>query len=87
MTRALFLSAPDRPPPSDVKIYPIALQPRQPLMVDLPQIGTVPVTLTKPHGPLAWEAEDSNGAKHPINIRWIYPSHQLEGITSPEKSC
>ena len=33
--------------------YLTALQPGQPVIVNLPQIGTVPMTLTKPRGPLA----------------------------------
>lgn len=42
-------------------------------MVNLPQIGTVPL-ITKPGGPLAWEAIDKNGANHRIIAQWIFPS-------------
>ena len=59
---------------TNVPQYLIALQPGQPVMVNLPQIGTVPMTLTKPRGSLAWEATDSSGAKHRISAQWIFPS-------------
>lgn len=39
------------------------LQSEQPVMVNLPSIGTVPMTLTKPRGPIAREATNGSGAK------------------------
>lgn len=36
-------------------------------MVNLPQIRTVSITLTKPHGPLAWESTDGSGTKHRVS--------------------
>lgn len=42
-------------------------------MVNLPQIGTVPL-ITKPGGPLAWEAIGNNGANHRISAQWILTS-------------
>lgn len=62
--------------PSTCRKYQIALQPGQPNMVNLPQIGTVPVTLTRPYGLLAWEATDRSIEKYRINAQWIYPASQ-----------
>ncbi|KAK4811127.1 hypothetical protein QYF61_019758 [Mycteria americana] len=74
VSRAFFVKTELSAPPTRKREYPMTLQPGQPVMVNLPSIGTVPMTLTKPRGPLAWEATDSSGAKHRISSRWIFPS-------------
>lgn len=63
---------PSTSPTKKIK-YP-TLQPEQPAMVKLPQIGTVPMTLIKPHDFLDWEANDNSGAEHRISAQWIYPA-------------
>lgn len=50
----------------------MALQPGQSVMVNLPQTGTVAMTLTKPCGPLTWKAADNSGANHRISAQWIF---------------
>lgn len=61
-----------RAPLSGKRKYLTALQPGLPVMADLPSTGTVPVTLSQPCGPLAWEATDSSGAKHRVGARCIF---------------
>ena len=46
----------------------------QPVMAKIPSVGTIPVTLVKPRGFLAWDAIDNDGIKHKISTRWIYPA-------------
>ncbi|XP_064008637.1 uncharacterized protein LOC135180213 [Pogoniulus pusillus] len=49
------------------------LQVGQPIMVNLPSIGVVPMTLSKSNGLYAWEATDVSGKTHRISARWIVP--------------
>lgn len=51
-------------------------------MVNLSSIGSVPITLTKPHSRLIWEATDSSGAKRRISAQWIFPIWALLAKTS-----
>lgn len=46
----------------------------QPVLVKMPQIGTVPMVLVTPKNPYAWEAKDCSGKVHRISTRWISPS-------------
>ena len=43
-------------------------------MVELPSVGTVPMTLAKPRGLYAWEALDRKGKGHRISTRWVIPN-------------
>lgn len=43
-------------------------------MVKLPQTGTLRATLTKPHGPPAWEATENGATKHGVSAQCIFPS-------------
>lgn len=45
-------------------------------MVNLPLVGIVPVTLTKPYGSLSREASDRSVEKYRINTQWIYAASQ-----------
>lgn len=76
MSQAFFAKAELDALPSNERKYRTALQPEQPAMVNLPQMGTVPMTLTKPYGLLAWEATDRSVEKYRINAQWIYPASQ-----------
>jgi len=46
----------------------------QPVLVKMPQIGTVALVLTKPKNLYAWEAKDSSGKLHRISTIWIVPT-------------
>ncbi|KAK4819789.1 hypothetical protein QYF61_011389 [Mycteria americana] len=46
----------------------------QPVLVKMPQIGIVPMVLTTPKNPYAWEAKDCSGKVHRISTQWISPS-------------
>jgi len=74
VSRAFFVKTEFSTPPTEKRECPTTLQPGQPVMVNLPSTGTVPMTLTKPRGSFAWEAANSSGAKHRISAQWIFPS-------------
>lgn len=54
--------------------YPTGFYTGQPVLVKMPQIGTVAMVLTTPKNPYAWEAKDCSGKVHRISTRWISPS-------------
>ncbi|PKU33935.1 endogenous retrovirus group k member 18 pol [Limosa lapponica baueri] len=54
--------------------YPTGFYIRQPGLVKMPQIGTVPMVLTTPKNPYTWEARDYSGKVHRISTWWISPS-------------
>lgn len=55
-----FLKTELSAPPTGERVYPTKLQPGQLVMVNLPSIGSVPITLINPRGSLAWEATSLN---------------------------
>lgn len=62
--------------PFNERKYWLPLQPGQPNMVNFPQLGTVPMTLTKPYGLFSWEATHRSVKKYRINAQWISPASQ-----------
>ena len=46
----------------------------QPVLVDLPAVGEVPLTLKTPLNLYAWIATDAHGKEHKINTRSMVPS-------------
>lgn len=57
-----------------IEKHPVGFSPGQPVLVKMPQIGIVPMILTTPKNPYAWEAKDCSGKIHRISTRWISPS-------------
>lgn len=48
--------------------------PGQPVSVDLPTVGEVPLVLKRPLNKYAWVASDALGREHRIHTRCIIPS-------------
>ena len=48
--------------------------PGQPVLVDLPTVGQVPLTLKTPVSTYAWVATDAHGKDHQIHTQWIVPA-------------
>lgn len=48
--------------------------PGQPVLVDLPTVGQVPLVLKTSLNKYAWVASDALGKEHRIHARWIIPS-------------
>lgn len=48
--------------------------PGQPVLVDLPTVGEVPLVLKTPLNKYAWVASDALGREHRIHTCWIIPS-------------
>lgn len=60
--------------PNEPRKYLGQFHPGQPVLVKMPQIGTVPMVLATPKNPRAREAKDCSGKIHRISTRWISPS-------------
>lgn len=43
----------------------------QPVLVELPNVGQVPLVLKTPFNKYTWVATDAHGREHKINTRWI----------------
>lgn len=56
----------------DVKLrkYPTGFYAGQPVLVKMPQIGTVLMVLTTPKNLYTWEVKDSSRKLHRISTRW-----------------
>lgn len=48
--------------------------PGQPVLVDLPTVGQVPLTLKTSLNVYSWIATNAHGKEHKFNTRWILPS-------------
>ena len=48
--------------------------PGQPVLVELPTVGTVPLVLDTPLNKYTWKAKDACGKINKIHTRWIVPS-------------
>jgi len=74
-TKALSASATTLVPKADVKpAHLTGFYAGQPVLVKMPQTGTVALVLPKPKNLYAWEAKDSSGKLHQISTRWIVPT-------------
>lgn len=48
--------------------------PGQPVLVELPTAGAVPMVLAAPLNMHTWKAKDASGKEHKISSRWIIPT-------------
>ena len=48
--------------------------PGQPVLVELPTVGAVPLVLDTPLNRHTWKAKDTSGRTHKIHTKWIIPS-------------